>query len=228
MKELKDIIKDVRRKNGVVRRKYDLKSLRNGMTYFAEIANAMLIDSDEGFDFKSSLIGVESLVSWAYLKGENLNFRKGILFKGHTGRGKTFLFKVFNEFLKLDGIRCYQNGETTLISLKIVNAKQIDGEYQDPVNGGYKVIERYSKMSCLAIDDIGAEQDESSNYANKINIISEIIDKREEANMLTFGTTNLNKMDEKYDDRAISRMSRLFNVISINHGRDFRKPKSTN
>lgn len=225
--ELSEILKDIKQKNGIIRHKYEANQ-KKALEHFAVIADAMLEPKGSRFDVGLALKGMKALVDWAYLFDNKLDFKKGILFKGHTGRGKSFLFKVFAEFVRIDQIKYYENGKNMLLAPKIVNAKQISGEYQDPTTGGYRVIEKYANMTCLVIDDIGAEQVESSNYGNKINVISEIIHKREEANMLTFGTTNLNRMDSKggYDDRTVSRMNALFNVVSINHDKDFRKVKN--
>jgi DNA replication protein DnaC len=229
MKELSEIITEIRQNTGVKRYKVELNNFENGVKYFSTIANTLLEPKGIEFDLSSTNRGVCALIEWLYMiEGTNkMNFNKGILFKGHTGRGKTFLFRVFSEFVKIDNVKFSQNGKDYPVSPRIVNARQISGEYQDPDTGGYRVIEKYSNMSCLVIDDIGSEQVESNNYGNKINVISEIISKREENSMLTFGTTNLNRMDSKgiYDDRTISRMNSLFNVININHDIDFRKSK---
>jgi len=78
-------------------------------------------------------------------------------------------------------------------------------------------------MGCIILDDIGKEDEFSRSYGNKVNVIEEIINIREENEMLTFGTTNIERMTDIYDDRTVSRMNKLFTPFSINHETDFRK-----
>ena len=227
--EFASIINEIRNKTGIRRHKIELTNIENAISYFCEIANSILEAKGHKFDFENTKPGVMSLIEWLYtIENTNtpIDFNKGILFKGKTGRGKTFLFKVFSEFIKIDGIRIIQNGKEIMINPRIINSRLISGEYQDPNEGGYRVIEKYSNMNCLVIDDIGSEQTESMNFGNKENVVAEIIRKREENSMLTFGTTNLNRMNEVYDERTRSRMNALFNVININHELDYRINKT--
>lgn len=198
-----------------------LDNIQFAVKYFCEIADEFLKKKEKQFSYDPVKNQVESLIRWAYMIGDDLDFTKGILFKGNTGRGKTFLFRVFEYFAKIDSLLYVENGVQLPISVKIVNVKKISGEYQAP-SGGYPVILRYAGYRCLVIDDIGKEQEKSANYGNKLNIVEEIINIREEWGMLTFGTTNLNRMEDAYDDRTISRMNNLFNVLTLNHDCDFR------
>lgn len=201
----------------------ELTNMPAAIRMFTEIANEFLKKKNRQFNPQLVDEQVRSLINWAYMLGDEMDFTKGILFKGHTGVGKTFLFKVFNYFAKIDNLIYCENGKNIPIGAKIVNVKKIAGEFQSPKDGGYSVIQRYANYPCLVIDDIGKEQDESISFGNRVNVVEEIISIREEMGMLTFGTTNLEQMSDVYDDRTVSRMNFLFNVVPVNHDTDFRK-----
>ena len=236
MEAIKNITNEIRKNNGIVREKYADFNLNVGLNYFKEIGQAF-IDAQHNklpgkervlFELDPVYTIAKMMVEWTYLINEKLDSQKGFILKGHTGRGKTFLFKVWSKFLELDAIKYMQNGDLRLIRPVIVNVRQISSEFQDPATGGNAVLLKYSRINCLVLDDIGAEQKTSSNYGNKINVVEEIIRRREEANMLTFGTTNLNRMEvskenpDGYDSRTVSRMNSLFNILPVSHETDFR------
>ncbi len=225
MMDLQEIKKAIQQNYGTRRVKYELPEdkLPVAVGNFVEIANEMLAAKEKTFNIKPVKQTVESLIKWAYMMGNDLDFRKGILLKGHTGRGKTFLFRVLKYFLQIDNMYFYQNGKPVILRPVIVNVKKIAGEFQSPDMGGYQVLQKYADMSCLVLDDIGKEQEESLSFGNRMNVVEEIINIREEKGLLTFGTTNLNRMSEMYDDRTVSRMHDLFNTIAIDHKIDFRK-----
>jgi len=220
--EIAEITKRIANEVGVRRLPVpELTNMPNATNMFCAIANEFLKKKGRQFDLKAVNDQVDYMIRWAYMIGDDIDFTKGILFKGHTGRGKTFLFRVFDYFTKIDGLKYIENGKEFNLSLKVVNVKKISGEYQAK-DGGYSVIQKYAGYRCLVLDDIGKEQEESSNFGNKMNVVEEIINIREEMGMLTFGTTNLDKMSSMYDDRTVSRMNLLFNVRPINHETDFR------
>lgn len=221
--DLTEIKQKIRDEVGVVRLPAPrLDNVQNAVNMFSELASEMLKKKDLVFDLNPVEAQIILMIKWAYMLGDDLDFTKGILLKGHTGRGKTFLFRVFDYFTKIDSLHYLENGKHIPMNFKIVNVKRIAGEYQSPAIGGFSVIQKYAGYRCLVLDDIGKEQDESLNFGNRMNVVEEIINIREEQGLLTFGTTNLNRMNEKYDDRTVSRMNTLFNVININHETDFR------
>jgi len=215
-------IKTEIREQGIRRIEIKLNNIDNGIANFIDIMKEMLSMKNETLQLDEISHVVEYFIRWTYLMDDSIEYNKGILLKGLTGRGKTFLFRAWINFLKIDRAGFYCNNEIYQISPLIVNVKRIAGEYQDPANGGYQVIEKYSNVKSLMLDDIGKEDQFSMNYGNKVNIIEEIINIREELGMLTFGTTNYDKLADLYDDRTVSRMHKLFNVVPINHKIDFR------
>lgn len=222
--DLNSIVSNIRRKSGILRLKTELKSVEKARFYFKTIADEMLAKTEKPYDLEKINDVVILFIKWLYMiEDEKLDFTKGILLKGHTGKGKTFIFRILQHFVKIDNVSYIDNKKKFLIYPRIVNVKQISGEFQDPEKGGYRIIQKYAYFNCLVLDDIGKEQAESKLYGNNLNVVEEIINIREERGLLTFGTTNLNRMSEMYDDRTISRMHQLFNIITVNHNKDFRK-----
>jgi DNA replication protein DnaC len=218
-----DEIKEQIRNLGVKRFEYKPFVFETALSWFIDISNEILKTKKEVFDYESVKNIVDYIIKWTYPYKENdIEYRKGFLVKGKTGRGKSFLFNVWTYFLKVDKIKFSFNNKALLIQPNIVNVKKISGEYQNPTTGGYQIIEKYSKMNCLVLDDIGKEQELSKSFGNSINIVEEIINNREEINLLTFGTTNLDKLSDVYDDRTVSRMNKLFKAIPVNHDIDYR------
>ena len=208
---------------GVKRIKYELNSFDNAIGYFKAIMTEMLERKDETLEWGPVESVVKFLINWTYMLGDNIDFTKGFILKGDTGRGKTFILRAWLYFLSIDNIGYLSNGKAAVIKPSVINVKAIAGEYQDPVNGGYRVIQKYGTAWCIILDDIGKEDEFSRSYGNKVNVIEEIINIREDRGLLTFGTTNKESMSDIYDDRTISRMNKLFAPIPINHKTDFRK-----
>ncbi len=213
-------------------------NFRDGLVFYRNLANKVLQHKGKEFDVSNKELTdtVKKMIDWLYMLGlYDLNYEKGIILKGKTGRGKTFAFRILAMIVLHEQRHVQQLNERQAIvdntemrytlnleEINIVNVKQISSEYQDPKTGGAQVIEKYSTMPGLVLDDIGKEQDYSNNFGNKINVVEEIIDRREKAGLITHGTTNLNNLKDMYDDRTVSRMSALFNVLPINHDVDYR------
>lgn len=220
--EIGALIENIKQSVGIKRIKYNADK-GTCIKTFCEIANAMLDWRGKTISYDLVKSEIEALVDWAYMFGDtDLDYTKGILFKGGTGGGKTFLMKAFARFLMIDNMRFKSNSTEYPLRLEMVNARVIAGEYQSG-DSGYDIIRKYATIPCLFIDDIGAEAFESVAFGNRLNVVSEILDRREENNLLTFGTTNIDKLSSQYDDRMISRMNNLFNVKSFTHNTDFRK-----
>lgn len=163
---------------------------------------------------------VKKLIDWYYMGGVySMDYQKGILIKGATGRGKTMLFDVFANFMKVEQCSGYQSDEYIPLSMTKVNSRTIA---EDFIRDGFEGIRKYYFGRGLMIDDIGAEVT-AQYYGNKVDVIAEVIDRREENRLLTFATTNLAKLSERYDDRTTSRMASLFNIWYMDGEEDFRK-----
>lgn len=228
METVKNILNEVKENTGIRRIHMQNFNLNIGIEYFYKIAQALIHFQGKKFDPSQVESIIKMIIEWTYLLNDKLDYHKGFILKGHTGRGKTFLFKAWIKFLEIDGVRYYHDGHLRTLKPSIVNTRQISSEFQDPEFGGNKVIMKYAKVNCLVLDDIGAEQEVSMSYGNRVNVVEEIISRREEMNMLTFGTTNLNRMEKSkdnpkgYDSRTVSRMYSLFNIMPITHETDYR------
>lgn len=221
MNNFNNILEEIRKNSGIKRIKYPLNDRENAVKYFISIADAMLAWKNVKYNAEPVMGAIKAIVDWTYLlDNENISSTKGIMLKGSTGRGKTFLFRVWKEFLKIDNIHFFCNGEKVPLFPKEVNARTLAFNYE---RDGYEALIEYAKCPSLIINDIGAESVESVNFGNKLNVVDRLLDLREERNLLTFATSNLEKFSTNYDARTISRMNSLFNVITISHDIDFRK-----
>ena len=220
MKTIEEIKKEIN-SLGIRRIKYELHPVDKAEENLKLIMSEMLKAKKEVLDWDNIKPIAMFIINWTYMIGD-ADFNKGFLLMGATGRGKTFLLNAWKYFLAIDDIKYVYNGKTVKLTTPVVNVKKIAGEYQDPVNGGYQVIEKYGNYRGLVLDDIGKEDEFSMNYGNKVNIIEEIINIREDLGLLTFGTTNTSQLSKLYDDRTVSRMNKLFTPIPVNHNKDFR------
>lgn len=191
---------------------------------FYAIADAMLDWKHVKYDRASMDVYVDELIDWALCcEGAKYELTKGVLYKGSTGKGKTFLLQVFQQWLKYVPVKYDVNGKEYRMELEIANARTIAAEYAAQEGGGTAVILKYSQIPCLLIDDIGAESKEQNSYGNRVNVINDILDKRQERNLITFGTTNFDKLTAEagYDDRLRRRILALFNIVPVKHSRNY-------
>lgn len=158
------------------------------------------------YDFMQTKNDIKRLVYWTYNQAiENDNNLKGFLIRGLTGRGKTLLIEILQEFFKLS-THSYSIGcKEYPFVLTIIGARVLALEYAN--NHSCDIIEKYSTMPILCVDDIGSEPDKSSSFGNKCSVVSEILCNRADRKLITFATTNVSKLSEVYDDRVCSRLN---------------------
>jgi hypothetical protein len=146
---------------------------------------------------------------------------KGILLMGPTGSGKSMAMQIMSIYRQIDDTKFILNGKCYRMNYEVIDVNKIVNDFMLNAYDGIKVhCNRY--VTCL--DDIGTESEEVKYYGNNLDVISYILSERYANKRLTFGTTNFNvdKLEEKYGDRIISRMYVLFNFITMK-GQDFRK-----
>lgn len=179
---------------------------------------------DPGFNLLPEIENLyRELIMWFHgdpdFKGE---LTKGFLLMGPTGTGKTFAMKVMNIYRQIDDIKFILNGRLYRMNYDLIDVNCIVNAF---LNNAFEGVDMYCSRYILCIDDIGSEMDKVKHYGNTLDVISYIIAERYAKRLLTFGTTNfpLHVLEEKYDDRIISRMYALFNFIEMK-SIDFRKP----
>ncbi|WP_430813984.1 hypothetical protein [Carboxylicivirga sp. RSCT41] len=167
---------------------------------------------------------------------------KGLLVLGNVGVGKSVMLQVFYDVLKHYN-RLYSNipklkyfsseldkATEHFQSFEIYKANDLSGLYS---KSGYEIIEQHTVKSymrqnginnkdyplSICYDDLGAEEQYSSHYGCKVNVLKEILLKRYDLfmakNMRTIITTNLSseQIQSYYGERVLSRLREMVNVV---------------
>lgn len=135
----------------------------------------------------------EGIINWL-----SNNNKKGLIIMGSVGRGKTLIARFV---IPLILNRCIRKTASFNSMVKLRTLKDI----QEAIS---------SKI--IVLDDLGVE-DVVSEYGNKIDAFSMIVDEAEKENKLLIITTNLNKslLLSKYKDRAFDRLMSMCEVVVL-------------
>lgn len=137
-----------------------------------------------------------------------LSLNKGLLIRGVSGLGKTFL------------VQCASKNELNpiliLSMLEITGDVKSDGEYQIKM-GNHKII---------YLDDVGTEEATVNHFGTKISFFKNFIEsyylRNKVFNNLIISTNNsFAEIEEKYGFRVRSRMKDMFNIVDV-IGKDMR------
>lgn len=135
------------------------------------------------------------------------SFKKGLLVRGISGLGKTYLFN------------CVKNNELSPITIySMIELSEIikaEGYLELPPNDGITYL-----------DDIGTEEPTINHYGTKINFFKQFIEKyylnNSIYNRLIISTNNnFSELESKYGFRVRSRIKDMFNVVDVT-GTDMR------
>lgn len=152
---------------------------------------------------------------------------KGIILMGNVGSGKTILMDIFKNVF----------GGFGIVTCRQIAAKYTDEGHQSLAIYGRDAVQENTKWKYShgiaqrtengtihynkLFDDLGAEGD-AAYYANKINVIGEVIQDRYETfckypNLVTHFTTNLTieEIESNYGTRVVSRLHQMCNFIKL-------------
>jgi len=135
-----------------------------------------------------------------------LDLNKGLLIRGVSGLGKTYLF------------RCIEKNEIRPIDI----VSMIDITENVKEEGSYDL----QYQNTLYLDDVGTEEPTVNHYGTKINWFKNFIEmyylKNKPFNRLVISTNNnFDEIQNKYGFRVRSRVKDMFNIIDV-HGKDMR------
>ena len=142
---------------------------------------------------------------WETCKKMNIDIHKGILLSGPVGCGKTSLMKLMRYITPHHPL--YEMIPTRNVTFAFNHI-------------GYKIIEEYGDQGFYCFDDLGVEP-EGRHFGKDCNVMGEVLLSRHELflkyKIKTHCTTNLNaeEIEERYGNRARSRMREMFNLIGF-------------
>jgi len=154
----------------------------------------------------------------------NGDLTKGLLLMGPTGTGKSLAMQIMSIYRQIDDTKFIMNGRTYRMNYEVIEVNRLVNFFMDSAFDG---IDIYCRRYALCLDDIGTEISEVKHYGNNLDVVGHVLAERYSKRLLTFGTTNLHikALEDRYDDRIISRMYSLFNFITLKCA-DFRKRKN--
>jgi DNA replication protein DnaC len=136
-----------------------------------------------------------------------LDHRKGLLFTGGVGLGKTSLFRIFQRF-------AYKLDLDTRFKIKTM----MSAVYDVSENSNVSAMKGLFKGN-ICFDDLGQEAATVKLFGNEIRVFEEIMTHRYN-NFITFGhkthlSTNLtfSQIKVKYGDRVSSRILEMMNIV---------------
>lgn len=147
---------------------------------------------------------------------------KGIRLYGNAGTGKTTLFKIMEQYRKIDNVMLINLKQKLKIPYAILinSSRKMVADFQE---NGYEGIEHYFNRTVLCIDDLGSEETTAKHYGTKCEVLNEIIETRYTNSLITHVSTNLNGEQtlNKYGERVYSRLKEMCNSVEIT-GTDLR------
>ena len=156
----------------------------------------------------------------------HLDLKKGIFLYGPTGTGKSFLMRAFQLAVK--------SARFEPRRFKITKMPELHSDLKQGVRKMQSIRLFYQDPRCL--DDIGFNSERIKVYGNEVDVLQDILLNRysryTRSKELTHVTSNLEiqssehlaGLDQSLDQRVVSRMSEMFNVVLLD-GPDYRKQK---
>lgn len=162
---------------------------------------------------------LKALYQWVWRMPGVLDIKKGLLFHGPIGVGKSTLLKGLQNYTAKIARYCIGGAESG-VTFQFISAAEIALQFAEK---GITGLNRYTDRECmhnLAIDEVGREPMDSKYFGTGINSVQTVLQLRYEQryNFYTHLTTNLDPDTEfaKYYDKYIAdRVKEMFNVIKI-------------
>lgn len=137
------------------------------------------------------------------------SFKKGLLIRGKSGIGKTFLVQC----IKKNGL----NPIYVESAIEITNIIRQKGGYNFPI----------TNEKIIYIDDVGTEEPVVVYYGNHISFFKNYIElfylnKKDYSSLMISTNNNFDELEQKYGFRVRSRMKEMFNIIDVT-GQDMRQ-----
>ena len=193
----------------------------SGSVALPEFYKCVVEEKNRIFENDDSVnISIKRIGEWI----ENPHAPVGLLLAGTPGNGKTTSLKALKLLIALSGYQDPVNydtyGRPERACLHVVNACDLAKLYTDNEQR-FKFLK---KTGILAIDDLGLEVKEISNYGNLITPFLDMFYYRYENNLMTILTTNLTirQLNERYGLRFADRLNEMmyrvsFPIISFRH-----------
>ena len=193
------------------------------LDFALEVVGRIAKGIDSGFEFTEPALELYTkLIQYFHADSQFPgDLTKGIMLHGPTGTGKTLAMKVMSVYQKIDNVRYIKDGRVYLMNFDVIPVNDIVGCF---ISSAFDGIQIYANRYVLCMDDVGTEIGEVLHYGNRMNVVGYIISERQAKRLLTFATSNLklDKLEERYGDRIMSRMYALFNFIIVKD-KDFRR-----
>lgn len=147
-----------------------------------------------------------------YVHGESkMDPKKGILFFGPVGTGKSTMMKILAEYQRLFG-RGFMCVNTSLLAAQFAT-HGVDALNQSTWNDLYgppKPVER-------GFDELGRETIPAKHYGNELNVMEHIFQIRYGLKVKTHATTNMHPDDiaQKYGNHIFDRCFEMFNFVEL-------------
>lgn len=192
------------------------------LTKFAEIGDKIVgkyqMDDETTFVAKNLikwLIGdeFESVVLNAKKKKTKKGrLDRGIYIAGDCGTGKSIMLKILAKFAKMVNQKIIINGKEVGLAWRKFHARELSNRFRN----GEDLGAMYT-TPILQIDDLGAEPNPVQYMGNKVDLLSDILETREDNGCITLITSNLppDYLSNTYNDRLESRMMAL-NYYELN------------